>query len=170
MQIRYIGPGDQLTEHNIQRLNVMQEIVFGEIYVSPDASNDFWWIAFDREGIAGFCCVTVYDHDDGSKTAFLSLAGVLHQSRGQGLQRKMVKKREALAKEHGCYRIISYCSRDNIISANNLIKAGYLLYTPEYDWGIENAFYFQKMLEHDKDTKASIAGPIREGTQVNIRS
>lgn len=146
MQVRFIGSGNQLTEHNIQRLNILQELVFGEVYISPFAENEFWWLAFDDEGLAGFSCLTIYDHDDNTKSAFTSLSGVIHRARGQGIQKRMLKRREKFASQRGCYRLISYTSRCNIISANNLIKAGYLLYTPEYDWGIENAFYFQKML------------------------
>jgi len=143
MRLQYIGVADSLSEKNIGRIKVLQEVVFGTIYLTDTALTDsHWWLAFDDGAPCGFCAVTIYD--DEQKTAFLSLAGVLHSARGNGLQRRMIDKRVALAKEQGCGRVISYTSLDNIISANNLIKCGFKLYQPRWEWGVENAMYFEK--------------------------
>jgi hypothetical protein len=36
---------------------------------------------------------------------------------------------------------------DNVVSANNFIRAGYRLYEPEYPWGWPNTLYWHKALK-----------------------
>jgi hypothetical protein len=36
---------------------------------------------------------------------------------------------------------------DNLVSANNFIRAGYRLYQPEYPWGWPNTLYWRKSLK-----------------------
>ena len=165
--VRYVGSGDGLSQQNLSRISVMQEIVFGCIYDSSPV-DAHWWIAFQNGSPVAFAALTHYEDDD---TAFLSLAGVLPCARGKGLQKRFIKKREKLAAELDCRRIITYTSYDNIVSANNLIKSGYLLYEPKWDWGVTDAYYFRKVLRDEtKPTGEPIDPDVHGGVPPTVSS
>lgn len=145
-RITYVGGPGKHKDSNIQTVRVLQEICFGAIYETERCLSDtHLWIARSDGCPVAFASLTVYP--DVPETAFLSLSGVIPSARGQGLQRKLIVKREAMCKKLGITRIISYASYDNIPSANNLIKCGYLLYEPTWEWGVKGSYYFQKKLE-----------------------
>ena len=65
--------------------------------------------------------------------------------RGKGLQKKMIIVRERLARKLGWGYMISD-TNENPQSANNLIRAGYLMYEPSYPYGVETTCYWKKKL------------------------
>lgn len=67
--------------------------------------------------------------------------------RGKGIQSKMIRKRIASAKKHKCTNIITYTSIDNVPSSNNLIKNGFRLYTPLFEW-VGNKYLYWKHYEN----------------------
>lgn len=112
----------------------------------PYTEGRWWWIAWDDEGNpAGYAGITPM-HD---KTVYLCRAGVLPKYRGMGLQKKLIKVREAAAIRAGFTHAVTDCSKDNYKSLSNLIKCGYQLYNPEYVWSFPSSFYFQKRLIWD---------------------
>jgi hypothetical protein len=52
---------------------------------------------------------------------------------------------ETRARQNGWSSIVSDTT-DNVISANNFIKAGYQLYLPQYPWGWEQTLYWRKRI------------------------
>ena len=145
MVIRYIGTGDALSAKNVGRVETLQEITFGNIYVTGNfLRQSHWWVVFDGGSPVGFASLTLYD--DERNTAFLSLAGVIPSARGKGLQRKLIKRRVDKSIELGAGRVITYVAPDNVISGNNLIKCGFKLYVPDFEYGVDGAIYFQKKL------------------------
>jgi RimJ/RimL family protein N-acetyltransferase len=126
----------------VDAIRWMDRVCFpGEATLNFDGA--YWWIAFDEDEIpVAYSSITYYPNG----TAFLSRAGVLPGSRGCGLQRRMVYCRERQARNVGYRRIVSYTAKDNIVSGNNLIKCGYKLYIPEYEWGAKGAIYWEKKL------------------------
>lgn len=102
-----------------------------------------WWIGWDEKGTpvayAGARLMPT------AKSVFLSRAGVLPEARGYGLQRRMINLRVQWARKVGATRVITYTHPENIISSNNLIKCGFLLYTPDWAWAGEEFLYW--MLE-----------------------
>ena len=152
IRLKFIADPRELSEEQSHTIRVLQEQTFGHVYSPMDKmKDDYWWMAYDGKKPIGFCSLGLY-LDRGA--AFLSLSGVIPGYRGKGLQRRMIRAREKVAKTlEGIERIVSYASYDNIHSANNLIRCGYLLYTPEYEWGVKNAYYFQKWIK--KGTPAS---------------
>ena len=140
MRIKLVATPDSLDKDIKDVLDSLDKELF---YDSPlcQKYGSWWWIAYDGEKPVAFAGLTPYPVN---KTVFLSRCGVIKSYRGLGLQRKLIKKREAIAIKEGYSRIITYTSYDNIKSANNLIGCGYKLYTPKWWWGVRNSYYFIK--------------------------
>lgn len=153
IRLKLVANPGELSEETAHTIRVLQEQTFGHVY-SPIGKMDdqYWWIAYDGKKPIGFCSMGLFSD---RQAAFLSLSGVIPGYRGRGLQRRMIKAREKVARTlEGIDRIVSYASYDNIFSANNLIRTGYLLYAPEYLWGVKHAYYFQKWIK--KESPASL--------------
>lgn len=145
-RIKFVADPGELSADDAQTIRVLQEQVFGEVYTSiKDMPDAYWWLAVEGRKPIGFCSMTPYKE---LGCMFLSLAGVVPGFRGHGLQRRMIRAREKKGKTvEWVKRFVSYTSNDNIWSANNLIRCGYLLYTPPHEWGIKDAYYFQKKIK-----------------------
>jgi len=104
-----------------------------------------WWLLMDGGLAVGFASLEIYYYLVGWP-AFLSLSGIIPMYRGQGLQKKLIRVRERMARKIDCGRIVTYSSYDNYASANNLINCGYRLYLPQKEWGIAGGYYFRKIL------------------------
>jgi len=104
----------------------------------------YHWIATDKRSgePVGFCSVS----DIGHGILFLSRAGLLRSHRGRNIQRRFIKVRESFAKRNGFESIITYTLKDNYQSMSSLIKSGYKLYTPEYNYAGDDFYYFIKEL------------------------
>jgi GNAT superfamily N-acetyltransferase len=130
------------TQNDLAECHRMQMDVFtgGE---HRDIEKDHWWIALVDGVSAGFACLRIYS----DKIAYLALAGVLPEFRGRGLQKRLIKAREAFAKKEECAQMITYTAWKNWPSANSLIREGYTLYTPAgKPWGLPWSLYFRKNL------------------------
>lgn len=64
---------------------------------------------------------------------------------GRGLQRRLMRAIEARGRRIGWESIVSDTT-DNPASANNFIRAGYLLYEPEVPWAWSHTLYWKKRL------------------------
>lgn len=106
-----------------------------------EKGEGYWWIAYDGKTPAGFAGMTL--HENGTM-AFLCRCGVLPEYRGKGLQRKLIKVRERLAKKIGVKWLVSYTTRKRLVSGNNLIKCGFLLFDPPFSWGDKYWLHFRK--------------------------
>ena len=103
--------------------------------------NIFWIVKKGKEDV-GFFQAT----DCGDGVMFLSRCGLLESARGQGLHKRMIRTRERYARKHGFESIITYTVRDNISSSVNILKCGYSLYIPEYQYVGDEVLYFKKDL------------------------
>lgn len=106
-----------------------------------DFSDGYWWIVYlgkEPVAFAGVC--QAFYH---SNVGYFSRVGVLKKHRGRGLQRRLMRCLEAKARRVGWSQIITD-TRFNEHSANNLIAAGYRLYTPPEPWGIRETLYWTK--------------------------
>lgn len=105
-----------------------------------------WWVAKlagEPVGYAGLLS------QDGGARAFLCRAGVLPQARGGGLQKRLLRAREAHARKVGIPRLYTYTSVFNHASTNSLLSAGYRPYYASVEG--DNAFvYYQKTLDGSK--------------------
>lgn len=121
----------------------LNEIIFpeDELEISDKCT---YWIARDRDSgePVGFCGVSNY----GSKILFFSRGGILPEYRGRNLFKRFIQVRESFAKRKGFKRIITYTLKDNYPVMSSLIKRGFEIYQPEYDYAGIKFIYLRKIL------------------------
>jgi hypothetical protein len=92
----------------------------------------------------GFCGVKLLYSE---KAAFLIRSGVARGHRGQGLQRRAIRVRDAFLLRAGFPTSLTYVLQENVASLINLLKCGYRIYEPDYAWvGREGIYYLIKKL------------------------
>lgn len=126
----------------VDKIRWMDRVCFKDNYTLT-FDGAYWFMAFDEDKIpCAYAAFTILPTGFG----FLSRAGVLPGARGHGLQKRLVRARERNARGFGVSRMVTYTSLDNVQSSNNLIKSGYRLYVPPYEWGIKNGLYWERMI------------------------
>jgi GNAT superfamily N-acetyltransferase len=125
----------------------LQSIIWVDRVCFPDEQGAlfdgaYWWGAYDEKKLVATASLTYFPEGVG----FLSRASVLPGWRGHGLQRKFIQYRERDARKYGTTRMVTYTSRENTVSSNNLIKCGYRLYIPDAWWGLRHGLYWEKDL------------------------
>lgn len=107
----------------------------------PDFDIGHWWIAWLRENSVAFAGLapSILAPNSG----YFCRVGVIPEHHGRGLQRRLMRAAESRAKWNGWCDVVSDTT-DNIISANNFIRAGYRLFQPSYPWGWSNTLYWRK--------------------------
>jgi GNAT superfamily N-acetyltransferase len=103
-------------------------------------NNRDWWVIISGNIIVAYCG-SWYS----SGICMFNRAWVKPEYRGQGIQKRMIKVRLAAAKLYGD-TVITYTTRDNDKSANNLIAKGFRLYNPAYAYAGNEMIYFIKKL------------------------
>jgi GNAT superfamily N-acetyltransferase len=105
--------------------------------------NREWWVILDsHKNIIAYCgCL----FSEG--ICIFVRAWVDRKHRGKGLQKRLIDVRIRAAKRHYCHTVITYTTLDNYPSANNLIRRGFKLYNPEYQYGGSNMLYFAKEVD-----------------------
>jgi GNAT superfamily N-acetyltransferase len=137
---------DGTDEEIADTLRELHDECFADSAPQIDPERGHWWLAFavdEGRELAGFCGLTPSYLDPA--LGYLKRAGVRKPHRGQGLQRRFVRVREARARRLGMHSIITDTS-DNPASANNLIACGYRIYSPEEPWGFNHTIYWTKAL------------------------
>ncbi len=101
-----------------------------------------WWIAEINGIMAGYGAARVACTTPDS--IYLSRAGVLPWARRRGLQRQLIRVREAWGRSRGYH----WCVTDSngAASATNLIRSGYLPWEPDDIWGLDEATYWWKRI------------------------
>lgn len=141
---------DLACEEDVDHLTDLHKLTFGD--TAPLAELDYgaWWLIYPFK--SGFmfqmpvAFAGIVPASLGNGIGYLKRAGVLKDHCGHGLQRRLIRMREAYARKQGWHTIVTETSPDNIPSANNLIKAGYKIYEPETKWGVKGAIYWRKPL------------------------
>lgn len=109
--------------------------------ILPD--DAVWWIVYSGQDPVAHCAVQQSEHDPGRW--FLIRAGVLKAYRGQGLQKRMIRKRLSfLRAETDAYLAYTYTSPHNVPSSNSLISTGFKLYRPEELYAGDEMLYWKK--------------------------
>lgn len=124
-------------------LKDLHEQTFLDHAKAPDFSQGHWWLGyFEREPIA-FAGVILATH--ALNAGYFSRVGVIQKHCGNSLQLRFMRAIERRSKYNGWCQIVSDTT-DNLASANNFIKAGYRLYSPEYPWAFPATLYWRKAL------------------------
>ena len=142
ISIRYVYG---VNKHNNKYLNILNELD-DKIFPDDDRAKkqgSYWWIAFNKnKEPIGFGGLRIFF----GKIATFTRAGVLKEYRGKGIHKRLIRVREKMARKLGIQKIVTYVAKFNLDSANNLIKDGFQLYKPSYEYGLKNAFYLIKEL------------------------
>jgi len=76
---------------------------------------------------------------------YFSRVGVLKKHCGNALQLRLMRAMESCARNTGWGCVVSDTA-DNVISANNFLRAGYRLYRPQQPWAWPNTLYWRKFI------------------------
>ena len=109
----------------------------------PRFDSGYWWLAFHGRDPVGFAGLVPSTHVDNA--GYFCRVGVLREHWGRALQLRMMRAIEARARASGWCSVVSDTT-DNIVSANNFIKAGYRLCQPRHPWGWPHTLYWRKFI------------------------
>ncbi|WP_315813013.1 GNAT family N-acetyltransferase [Bradyrhizobium sp. SZCCHNR2028] len=109
----------------------------------PDFESGQWWISTELGRPVAFA--GMMPSSLGKGIAYLSRVGVLQERCGYGLQRRLMRVIEQRARRSGLDCIVSDTTC-NIVSANNFIRCGYVLFQPVRPWAWVNSLYWRKMI------------------------
>lgn len=124
------------------RLRLLDSQVF-ENCGNEFQQNREWWVILDSEENIIAYCGSLYE----SGICVFVRAWVHKLHRNRGLHKKLIRTRVNAAKHKNCKCIVTYTMRENYASANNLIKAGFLLHNPQYAYAGRDVMYFLKTLK-----------------------
>jgi len=150
-QIREV---DTLDEEMVKMLPHLHTATFLSSAPLPNFEVGLWWIASRSKTAVGFAGIVpaAAIPDCG----YFCRVGVVKQHCGRGLQLRLMRAVEARARRNGWGGIVSDTT-DNIVSANNFIRAGYCLFEPEIPWGWAHTLYWRKRLSPMLSSRRSAA-------------
>lgn len=122
---------------DIQTIKDLHEKLFPQDEL-PTFKNSIYWCGVDRSVTCCFAIATKYSDD----ILFLSRAAVNYEYRGKGIHKRLISVRLRYARRHKYRYVITYTSRDNYSSANNLMDLGFRSYCPEYKYVGEDYNYW----------------------------
>lgn len=104
----------------------------------PNFERARWWLAWRGDEPVGFGGIRQVN----PTIAFLERAGVLPAFRGRGVQLQLIRVRLRWAVGMD---VITYTLPNNTASSNNLIRAGFVMFEPDWAWvGRKNVLYWIK--------------------------
>ena len=124
-----------------KNLTLIQELaqqVFEPSDIPTKLSESRWFVAWEGGVPLGFAGITFW----GNGKAFLSLAGVLAEHRGRGIQKRLIQARLRYAKKWKVHQVVTYTVVNNPESMRSLIRCGMLPYTPKTKWAGHKVVYF----------------------------
>jgi ribosomal protein S18 acetylase RimI-like enzyme len=119
----------------------LHRLTFFDGAAVPSFDSGRWWLAYCGATPIAFAGVVPSTHV--GNAGYICRIGVLPEQRGHGLQLRLMRAIEAMARRSGRSYLVSDTTR-NISSANNFIRAGYRLYQPRYPWAFADTLYWRK--------------------------
>ncbi len=110
----------------------------------PAFGQGYWWLAFREETPVAFAGMVPSKRV--ARTGYFCRVGVLRSCCGHGLQLRLMRALEGRARRNGWRGVVSDTT-DNVVSANNFIRAGYRLFQPRYPWAWSNTLYWRKSIK-----------------------
>jgi GNAT superfamily N-acetyltransferase len=134
---------DAFDEEVVEQLTDLHRTTFLTSAPLPQFDVGHWWVACRRNRPVAFAGVVpaIVIPDCG----YFCRVGVIREHCGRGLQLRLMRVMEARARRNGWRGIVSDTT-DNVVSANNFIRAGYCLFEPRSPWGWSNTLYWHKRL------------------------
>jgi RimJ/RimL family protein N-acetyltransferase len=123
----------------------LDEICFPDDYrVSLDGA--LWWLVWRGKDIVGYAGLRPCQDPKNKGLGFMNRVGVVPAHRGRGLQKRLIRVREAAARALGLKELVTYCVPWNCASINSLVACGYRFYRPAAKWGGAGSVYLCKRL------------------------
>lgn len=127
-------------------LLLLHDLTFGDQAPPIDPEEGFWWLAHPLGKLEPVAFAGVYESPMFPGCGYFHRVGVLPEHRGAGLQLRLMRAMESLARRQGWIGIVSDTTNDNVASANNFIKAGYRQFWPDQRWSFAHSIYWRKKL------------------------
>ena len=129
---------------DVPQIRELDRLCFPSDSPGYDAEAVWWCARTLREDVVAFAAIRASQQWAG--VGYLNRCGVHDAWRGLGLQRRLLRAREAYARQQGWSYVVTDTTPENTASANNLIRAGFTLYQPRHPWGLRRALYWIKAL------------------------
>lgn len=121
-------------------LRTLHDATFGDEAPMPRFAKGDWWIVTymgEPVAFAGMEPGTLY-----RRYAYFHRVGVMPAHRGQGLQRKLMRRLELEARAQGYAGLMS--DTNSAYSGNNFIRTGWKLFEPKHPWALKSSYYWRK--------------------------
>ena len=109
-------------------LIAQMDVICFPIDTPAEFAGASWFIGWEGEQLAAYCAWKIVEHDE--PVGFHYRGGVMPDWRGRGLQREMLRLREAAMRAQGLRKAVTYTDADGAASMRNLIAEGYRPYVP----------------------------------------
>jgi len=133
--------GKTLDARLYELVQIMDKNIFYGCANEFKINREWWVILNDANKIIAYCG-SIYTE---GICIYIS-AWVRKDNRGKGLQKKLINIRYKAALKNS-RTVITYTTKDNYPSANNLISQGFKLYFPEYAYGGKEMLYWIKQIK-----------------------
>ena len=130
--------GKTLDARLYELVQIMDKNIFYGCANEFKINREWWVILNDANKIIAYCG-SIYTEG----ICIYIRAWVRKDNRGKGLQKKLINIRYKAALKNS-RTVITYTTKDNYPSANNLISQGFKLYFPEYAYGGKEMLYWIK--------------------------
>jgi GNAT superfamily N-acetyltransferase len=127
----------------LETLNELHARTFLDRAPLPDFEVGHWWMTTELGQPVAFA--GIIPSSLGIGIGYLSRVGVLGEAAGHGLQRRLMRAIEQQARRSGLCCIVSDTT-GNVVSANNFIRCGYVLFQPERPWAWGDSLYWRKVI------------------------
>ena len=121
----------------------LHQLTFFNSAPVPEFDWGHWWLASHEDLPIAFAGLVPSTHVEDA--GYFCRVGVLSEHFGHALQLRLMRVAESRARSNGWSFVVSDTT-ENLVSANNFIKAGYQLYQPEYPWAWPHTLYWRKPL------------------------
>ncbi|WP_213769995.1 GNAT family N-acetyltransferase [Bradyrhizobium sp. dw_78] len=128
-------------------LTDLHRLTFFDSAGIPDFEEGNWWLAFHEAQPVAFA--GVIPSTRACNAGYFTRVGVLKKHCGNALQLRLMRAMEARARSNGWHCVVSDTT-DNLVSANNFIRAGYRLYQPQHPWAWPNTLYWRKSIRRER--------------------
>jgi len=122
--------------NDISNVFFLNETIFplDELEVGGDS---YYWLAWKDNDPVGFACLNILEDGIG----YLTRGGILEEHRGNGLHTRLIDARLRYAKKHKLRKVITYTLTDNVFSMVSLVRRGFQIYSPSFEYAGEKCTY-----------------------------
>jgi RimJ/RimL family protein N-acetyltransferase len=130
----------------------LDEICFpGDYRITTEGA--LWWVVWCGEQPVGYAGLRPCMADVNRGIGFFNRAGVVAEHRGNGLQKRLIRAREAGARALGLREVVTYVASWNCASINSLIACGYKTYSPAVKWAGRSVYLFKSLKQDSRNKK-----------------